>query len=240
VRSRAVLLRDPTERSTIALLSDRFERSLKFSRVHDDTALPPLTGTRLKLAEAALQSLKTVGFAGSSARTIAHLGGFNQALIFYHFGSVQSLLLAAFDLISERRMREYGPQLAAADSARELAALARRIYDDDLERGYVTALGEMVAGGVSDPVLGAAVAARIEPWIGLVRVKLEQLLDGSGLLELLPADDIAFGIVAAYFGVDMLGQLQGDLSRPASLLDLTARLAELADPLLPTSRAGNR
>jgi len=198
------------------------------------------TGTKLRLAEAALQSLKTAGFAGSSARTIAQLGGFNQALIFYHFGSVQNLLLAAFDLISDRRMQEYGPRLAAAGSARELAALARRIYDDDLERGYVTALGEMVAGGVADPVLGSAVAARIEPWIGLLRGKLERLLDGSALLELLPADDVAFGIVAAYFGIDMLGQLQRDLSRPESLLDLTARLADLADPLLPASAGGNR
>jgi AcrR family transcriptional regulator len=217
-------------------LSDCFERSLKCHCVLDEPSTQALTGTKLRLAEAALQSLKTVGFAGCSARTIAHIGGFNQALIFYHFGSVQKLLLAAFDLISERRMQEYGPQLATADSAAELAALARRIYNDDLERGYVTALGEMVAGGVSDPVLGAAVAARIEPWIGLVRVKLEQLLDGSGLLELLPADDVAFGIVAAYFGVDMLGQLQGDLSRSESLLDLTERLAGLADPLLPPSR----
>jgi AcrR family transcriptional regulator len=222
------------------LLSGCFERSLKCRCVLDELPTQALTGTKLRLAEAALESLKTVGFAGCSARTIAHIGGFNQALIFYHFGIVQNLLLAAFDLISERRMQEYGPQLAAADSARELAALARRIYDDDLERGYVTALGEMVAGGVSDPVLGAAVAARIEPWIGLVRIKLEQLLDRSGLLELLSADDVAFGIVAAYFGIDMLGQLQGDLSRPESLLDLTARLAVLADPLLPTAAGGDR
>src|SRR6202021_3770974 len=116
------------------------------------------------------------------------------------------------------------------------AALGCAIHDDDPGRRYLAAVGEMGAGGVSDPVLGAAVAARIEPWIGLVRVKLEQLLDGSGLLELLPADDVAFGIVAAYFGVDMLGQLQGDLSRSESLLDLTERLAGLADPLLRPSR----
>jgi AcrR family transcriptional regulator len=221
-------------------LSDRFERSLNWELVQGEPFFEQPTGTKLRLAEAALQSLKTVGFAGSSARTIAHIGGFNQALVFYHFGSVQNLLLAAFDLISERRMQEYGPQLAAAGSARELAVLARRIYADDLERGYATALGEMVAGGVSDPVLGPAVAARIEPWIVLVRGKLEQLLDGSALLELLPADDVAFGIVAAYFGVDMLGQLQRDLSRPESLLDLATRVAELADPLLPASTWGER
>lgn len=173
-----------------------------------------------------------MGFAGASARAIAHQGGFNQALIFYHFGSVHTVLLAAFDLISDRRMQEYGPQLEAAVSAPQLARLARRIYDDDLERGYVTALGEMVAGGVSDPVLGAEVAARIEPWIELVQRTLCELLEGSALLSVVVPRDLAFGIVAAYFGVDMLSHLQQDRSRANSILELAERVADLADSVL--------
>ncbi|MDQ6730888.1 MAG: TetR/AcrR family transcriptional regulator [Actinomycetota bacterium] len=195
-----------------------------------------LSGTKLLIAEATLETLKAMGFAGASARAIAHQGGFNQALIFYHFGSVHTLLLAAFDLVSDRRLLEYGPQLDAAASAPELARLARQIYDDDLRRGYVTALGEMVAGGVSDPELGNAVAARIEPWIELVEDKLDQLLGDSALRSLLPPRDMAFGIVAAYFGVDMLSHLQRDRSRAESLLDLATRLADLADAVLPSPR----
>jgi AcrR family transcriptional regulator len=193
-----------------------------------------LTGTKLQIAEAALETLKSVGFAGASARAIAHQGGFNQALIFYHFGSVQTALLAAFDLISDRRMQEYGPQLEAAVSAPQLARLARQIYDDDLQRGYVTALGEMVAGGVSDPVLGAEVAARIEPWIEVVQRKLCELLEGSALLSVVAPRDLSFGIVASYFGVNMLSHLQQDRSRADSLLDLAARVADLADGVLTT------
>jgi AcrR family transcriptional regulator len=198
---------------------------------------PGLTGTKLQIVEAALETLKTVGFAGSSARAIAHQGGFNQALIFYHFGSVQTALLAAFDLISGRRMEQYGPEIEAAGSASELARLVHRIYHDDLERGYVTALGEMVSGGVADPVLGAEVAARIEPWIALVEGKLQDLLDGS-LLAILAPRELAFGIVAAYFGVDMLSHLQQDRSRADGLLDLLTRVAELADTILTNSRGG--
>ncbi|MGD0455999.1 MAG: TetR family transcriptional regulator, partial [Solirubrobacteraceae bacterium] len=56
-----------------------------------------LAPTKLKIAEAALETLKQRGFAGASAREIAGVGGFNQALIFYHFGSVQKALLAALD-----------------------------------------------------------------------------------------------------------------------------------------------
>jgi AcrR family transcriptional regulator len=193
-----------------------------------------LTGTKLQIAEATLETLKSVGFAGASARAIAHRGGFNQALIFYHFGSVQTALLAAFDLISDRRMREYGPQLETAVSAPQLAHLARQIYNDDLQRGYVTALGELVAGGVSDPVLGAEVAARIEPWIELVQRKLCELLEGSALLSVVVPRDLAFGIVAAYFGVNMLSHLQQDRSRADSLLALAARVADLADGVMTT------
>ena len=153
-------------------------------------------------------------------------------MIFYHFGSVQTALLAAFDLVSDRRMQEYGPELEAAVSAAQLARLARRIYDDDLERGYVTALGEMVAGGVSDPVLGAEVAARIEPWIELVERKLCELLEGSALMSVVVPRDLAFGIVAAYFGVDMLSHLRQERARADSLLALGERVADLADSVL--------
>ena len=192
-----------------------------------------LTGTKLQIAEAALETLKTNGFAGASARTIARTGGFNQALIFYHFGSVQNALLAALDLIGERRLADYGPAFERARTPSELWRLARTIYDEDLERGYITALGEMVSGGVSDELLGAEVAARIEPWIAMVERKLEELLAGSPWRALASPHDLAFGVVSFYFGVDMLSQIQRARGRAESLLDLATRLATLAEAVLP-------
>jgi AcrR family transcriptional regulator len=191
-----------------------------------------LSGTKLQIAEAALETLKANGFAGASARAIAHMGGFNQALIFYHFGSVQRALLAALDLISERRVADYGSAFETARTASELGRLARAIYDEDLERGYITALGEMVSGGVSDPLLGAEVTARIEPWIMMVERKLEELLEGSPLRALVSTTDLAFGIVSLYFGVDMLSHMQRDRARAESLLDLVTRLAALVETFL--------
>jgi hypothetical protein len=136
-------------------------------------------------------------------------------------------------LISERRLEEYGPAFETARTASELGRLARAIYDEDLERGYITALGEMVSGGVSDPLLGAEVAARIEPWITMVERKLEELLAGSPLLALASPADLAFGIVSLYFGVDMLSHMQRDRARAESLLDLASRLAALVETFLP-------
>lgn len=196
----------------------------------------PLSGTKARLVEAAVETLKAKGFAGASAREIARTGGFNQALVFYHFGSVQNLLLAGLDLVSERRMRAYGSAFERAQTVSELAALAREIYDEDLENGYVTVLGEMVAGGVSDPRLGRRVVARLRPWMDMVERKVRTLVAGSLFESMVPPRDLGFAIIALYLGIDMLSHLDGDRTRAESLLDLGVRAAPLAQTLLPFQR----
>ena len=195
-----------------------------------------LTGTKLEIVQAAVEALKTAGYHGASAREIARVGGFNQALIFYHFGSVRNTLLAALDLVSDRRMNAYRPAFQSARSIPDLAALAREIYAADLEQGYVTVLGELVAGGMSDRVLGREVVARIEPWIAMVQEKLDELLTGSVLAAIVPPREVAFAIVALYLGIDMLSQLEGDQTAAESLLDLGIRYAPLAGALLPSQQ----
>jgi AcrR family transcriptional regulator len=197
-----------------------------------------LAGTKLKIAEAAMDTLKARGFAGASAREIADSGGFNQALIFYHFGSVQKALLAALDLVSARRMRAYLPAFERAQTIPELVSLAREIYAEDLQNGYVTVLGEMVAGGVANAELGGEVVVRLQPWIDMVESKLRELLSGSPFESMLPADDVAFAIVALYLGVDMLSHLEGKHARAESLLDLGERYAPLLESLLPAQPQG--
>jgi AcrR family transcriptional regulator len=206
----------------------------------DEDAGEKLSGTKSKILEAALETLKAKGFAGSSAREIASAGGFNQALIFYHFGSVTSLLLAALDLVSARRLRAYEPAFEQAQTVSELARLAREIYAEDLENGYVTVLGEMVAGGVSNAELGGEVVARLQPWIDLVERKLRELLAGSPFESLVPPRDVAFAIIALYLGIDMLSHLEGDHARAESLLDLGVRYAPLAGVLLPSQQPVKR
>lgn len=195
-----------------------------------------LTGTKLEIVEAALETLGSAGYHGASAREIARVGGFNQALIFYHFGSVKNVLLAGLDLVSARRMEAYWPALERARTAPELAALAREIYAADLEQGYVTVLGELVAGGMSDRELGRAVFARIDPWIALVERKLTELLGDSPLGAMVPARDVAFAIVALYLGIDMLSHLAEDNAAAESLLDLGVRHAQLAALFMPRRR----
>lgn len=197
-------------------------------------------GTKLEIVQAALETLKTAGFHGASARAIARAGRFNQALIFYHFGSVRNLLLAALDLVSARRMDTYRPAFDEARTIPELASLAREIYSADLEQGYVTVLGELVAGGMSDRELGREVFARIEPWIEMVEHKLRTLVAGSVFEAAVRPRDLAFAIVALYLGIDMLSHLEEDRAAAESLLDLGITYAPLAGALLPSERSAGR
>ena len=83
------------------------------------------------MLDAALETVRRDGFARTSARAIARTGNFNQALIFYHFGSVNDLLLAALDGISRERMLRYQEVLPEASGLVELARLARQLYLED-------------------------------------------------------------------------------------------------------------
>src|SRR5687768_14537425 len=89
--------------------------------------------TRARIVEAALASLHEEGILGASARSIARRGGFNQALIFYHFGGVNELLLAAVDELSARRCERYEARLASVSSLRELVVVAGELHAEDLE-----------------------------------------------------------------------------------------------------------
>ena len=63
--------------------------------------------------EAALATVREQGLIGTSARSIARTGDLNQALVFYHFGSVDELLIAAMSRANERRLARFGPQIEA-------------------------------------------------------------------------------------------------------------------------------
>src|SRR3954471_7427544 len=63
--------------------------------------------TKDQIVDAALETLKEEGFAGATSRAIARRGAFNQALVFYYFGTLDNLLLAALDATGEARLARY-------------------------------------------------------------------------------------------------------------------------------------
>ena len=112
----------------------------------------------------AITTLRESGFAAASARRIAKEAECNQALIFYHFGSVPDLLVAALEDVSARRMAAYRGLLDRTGTLVELADAARAIFEQDLDDGNVSVLVEMISGSQSVPGLGERVSACLAPW----------------------------------------------------------------------------
>ncbi|HEV3471971.1 MAG TPA: TetR family transcriptional regulator [Actinomycetota bacterium] len=187
--------------------------------------------TRARIVEAALETLKREGFSGTSARAIAATGAFNQALIFYHFGSVNSLLLAALDATSSRRMEAYEAAVAEAHNLEELVRVAARIYAEDMASGHVTVLSEMIAGSLAHRDLGPEITARIEPWVDFAERVVTRVLGDTPFATLLPARDIAYAIVAFYLGLEQLSHLNGGTDRATPLFAAAGQLVPLITPL---------
>jgi len=166
--------------------------------------------TRRALVEAAIETLKDEGFAGTSARAISERAGLNQALIFYHFGSVVNLLLAALDSVSNDRMVKFSAAINNVSSPTDLTNIAAQIFRDDLDSGHVTVLAEMIAGASSVEGLGVEVATRLSPWFTFAEEAIEKSFGDSPLASLLPSSDVAYVIVALYLGFEMLTHLDGN------------------------------
>ena len=113
----------------------------------------PRGNTRERIVEAAFETVREVGYAGATSRAIAARGDFNPALIFYYFGSVPELLLAALEHSSRARLARYREAVDAAASLADLARVLGAIYHDDIASGHIRFVSELVAASVANPEL---------------------------------------------------------------------------------------
>jgi AcrR family transcriptional regulator len=186
---------------------------------------------RNRILDAAFETVRAEGVARASARTIARNGGFNQALIFYHFGSVNDLLLAALDRSAGVRMERYSEVLGEA-SPGEFASLARQLYAEDVDAGHSTVLAELFAAGSGNAAFGAEMLKRLQPWLELAETLIRRALAGSPIESLVDTRAAAGAVLAMYIGIDLLNHLDGDRSRAADLFDSGERLAGMFGPML--------
>lgn len=191
--------------------------------------------TKARIIEAAAETLKGVGIVGASARAIARTGGFNQALIFYHFGSVSDLLLATVDVTSERRLAQYKERLAEVQTLPDLVAIASELHEQDAAEGHITVLAQMLAGAASDPELGPLLLQRFEPWIELVKEATQRVVAGTPYEKVVPVDELAFVVVSLFLGIELLTHLDPGRARAGTLFSTIGMVARLLDAVMGRS-----
>jgi AcrR family transcriptional regulator len=196
-----------------------------------------MSDTKQRLLAGALTAIRQHGIAGVSARTIAAAAGVNQALVFYHFGSVDELLAAACEVSTAQRVRSYSARFAAVRSLRELLDVGRALHEQESSLGHVSVLAQLLAGAQSDRRLAAPTAASLQLWIDELESVLHRLLAGSPFAEIADIPGLARALSAAFVGLELYeGVDAAGAVRAMAALEQLAVLVEVVDELGPVSR----
>lgn len=174
--------------------------------------------TRERIIQAALTTVREQGLVGASARAIARTGSVNQALLFYHFGSIEELLLESLTWANDRRMEQFTAQFEAARNLVDLVDLAYELYVSEVH-DHQSALVAIVAGWPASSEVGQRVMEVLAPWDQMVQRALRRCLDGSAFVQIMPARDLTFGLVSLLLGVELNRRFDRGDERTKSLFE---------------------
>jgi AcrR family transcriptional regulator len=198
---------------------------------------------RRRIVEAAQSAISAQGYAGTSVRSIAAVGGFSPAVVFYHFGSVDALLLAVLDSVTAERLTRYRARLHDVASVQALAAAMSELYTEDLRLGQLTAVQEIVGAMAFDPGLGAEILTRMQPWIDFAAELAGRLTAGSPLAGVVDPAPIGSAVIALHLGLEIVARMRGgDTGGSRALVDALEGAAPWLDALLrrPTTFPARR
>ena len=204
--------------------------------VSDD---PRTLQTRRRLVDATMQTIREQGVAKLSARTVAATGGVNQALVFYHFGSVDGLVAQACRIATSERVDRYRDDLGAVTTFGGLLDVAGRVRADEREAGNVTVLAQVLAASHGNPDLATAAGEAIALWTDAVRPTLRRLLATSPVGELFDADVLTDLAASAFVGIELMEPTRAAVPVEDPLAQLRP-VAELLDGLGPIARRAVR
>jgi AcrR family transcriptional regulator len=193
--------------------------------------------TRERLLAGAIVTLRDKGIAGTSARSIAAAAGVNQALVFYHFGSVDELIIAACQSATRQRVALYADQFAGVSSLRELLAVGQSLHEVERAAGNTQVLAQVLAAAQQNATLAEAAKQALGLWINEIELTLRRILTTSPIKAALDIPGLARATAAAFIGLELYEAVDPDSSQHAmEALSQLAILTDVLDDLGPVAR----
>ena len=184
--------------------------------------------TRQELRDAAFATVRSEGFRGATARAIAGVAEQNQAAIYYHFGGIEELLVAALEESSDRRLARYRATISETDDLGRLLELLAELHDEDERSGHLQVLSELIGGVTANPGLREGLNRAVQPWLAFVEERIAEIARRHPLGAMVPAADLADLIFSLAVGVQLRNRLDGSTDRT----DRVFRLAQVGVALV--------
>jgi AcrR family transcriptional regulator len=196
-----------------------------------------VSDTRSRLLTAAAEALRDDGVAGISARSIAARADANQALVFYHFGTVSELVAAATRAAVDERLALYRDDFAGVSSLPELLRLGRSLHERERAAGNVAMMAQLMAGAQQDPALAAAGQYAMRAWSDEVEVVLRRILAPSPLALIADPAGLAKAVSASFIGIQLYeGVDPNGADAGLAALEQLGVLVDVVDELGPVAR----
>ncbi|MDH3293758.1 MAG: TetR/AcrR family transcriptional regulator [Acidimicrobiia bacterium] len=188
--------------------------------------------TRQRILDATVATLNREGMMGATARAIARAGGFNQALIYYHFDSMEGLFFHVVEDVNRRRLAHFGPRLEQVTSLSELIEVALELQSGAPDPSDNSAVALLVAGWSPDSEMGPKVLDQLRPWDEAVAAAVHRITAGSSLAGMFPVDELAHAISALFLGLQLLSRLDIDNPSTDKVYKALSQSADMATRLL--------
>jgi len=180
--------------------------------------------------EAVISVLDAEGFAHTSARVVAQAAGVAPGVIYYHFESMDGLLAAALDAVTEQRLDRMRVALAndpadEADgpwSARLVAAIRHEV-----EGAAGSAALEMTIGAKTSPQLAEAARRNLDRSVEMVAAFCGAALADAGVTSPVSAELIAEVAASCFLGLEVFAQLGRPIDIDAIVLPLVVLFGSL-------------
>jgi len=167
--------------------------------------------TKARILDAAFHCLATRGYAALRVRDIAEEAGVNLALINYHFGTKDQLVIEVLDRANRQLLSRQAAMYAAPATSGRKWADAVRFYDDDLASGFVRMQIELLTASLSHPALRAKLTPRLMAWRELIE---------RAVREAFAAFEARGGRLPPYITAEVLGTWIGHFWIGLELIDL--------------------
>jgi len=135
-----------------------------------------ITGTRERILDATFRRLASDGYAALSVREIAKDAGVNHALINYHFGTKDRLVIAVLDEANRQLLARQRQMYGEPGGFAAKWAQARRFYENDIASGFVRVQAELYAASLSNPGLREQFVPRVQAWKQVVLEAVREAL----------------------------------------------------------------